>query len=89
MSLPLPLCPDFRKSLIQFWLDDVQDRLDLGDLNGGELSWKEANSLYLSLPPGHGDSLIENRLVEVRVNLTSLTDATNENSEQQRTHNHN
>lgn len=89
MSLPLPLCPDFRKSLIQFWLDDVQDRIDLNDLNGAELSWKEANSLYLSLAPGRGDDLIEARLVEVRVNLTSLTDATNENSEQQRTRNHN
>lgn len=88
MSLPLPSCPIFRKSLVQFWLDDVQDRVELRDFEGAEQSWKDANSLYLGLPAGHGDPAIEERLIAVRVNLTSLTDAINENSKQQRPCNH-
>jgi len=55
MPFPLPECPEYRKLVVTFWLDDVDDRLSINDLPGAESSWKTANSIYLSLPPGNGD----------------------------------
>ena len=70
MTLPLPIDPDFRKECVGFWLDDVEDRLE-----EAERSWKEANSLYLSLPPGYGNLTLEDRLVQLRVKLDKLTNS--------------
>jgi hypothetical protein len=69
MSFPLPIDPDFIKTVTGFWLDDVEDRLELGEVQDAERSWKEASSLYLSLPPGCGDLSLEDRLYAQRVKL--------------------
>jgi hypothetical protein len=66
---PLPVDPHFRKEVVQSWLDDAEDRLDLGDLDSACFSWGQANAIYLSLPPGKGDFSLEDRLVEIRVKL--------------------
>jgi len=79
MSLPLPIDPDFRKTCVGFWLDDVEDRLEMNSLVDAELSWKEANFLYLSLPVGCGDLALEDRLFQQRVKLDKLSHVTNEN----------
>jgi hypothetical protein len=80
MSLPLPIDPDFRKTCVGFWLDDVEDRLEVNRLEDAELSWKEANSLYLTLPPGCGDLELEDRLFQMRVKLDKSSHITNENN---------
>ncbi len=69
MPFPLPLDPTFRKECIKSWLDDVEDRICLGKLEDAEHSWKIANYLYLSLPPGQGDFSLEEVLVEARVKI--------------------
>ena len=66
---PLPLDPDFRRILVQDWLLDVEDRLELNEPESAEQSWKIANEIYLSLPPGEGDEDIETALVDARVKL--------------------
>lgn len=73
MPFPLPIDPDFRKEVIQSWIEDVEDRIDLGDFDSAEQSWKIANALYVSLPPGQGDSLLEDALVKSRVKLDKHT----------------
>lgn len=73
MTLPLPIDPNFRKAAIGFWLDDVDDRLELNRIQDAEISWKEANSLYLSLPAGCGDENLENRIFEQRVKLNNIS----------------
>lgn len=75
MPFPLPLDPDFRKEVVSMWMDDVDDRLELGDIEDAEVSWKIANSIYLNLPPGEGTLEIEARLFGQRVKLTKLTDS--------------
>jgi hypothetical protein len=57
------------------WMDDVEDRLELGDIEDAEVSWKIANAIYLNLPPGEGTLEIEARLFGQRVKLTKLTDS--------------
>ena len=69
MPFPLPLDPDFRKEVIKSWIEDVHDRIKLGDRESAELSWKIANSLFVSLPAGQGDFSLENKLIESRVKL--------------------
>jgi hypothetical protein len=77
MTLPLPIDPNFRKTCVGFWLDDIDDRLELNRLEDAEQSWKEANSLYLSLPPGDGDLALEDRLFQQRVKIDNFSQATN------------
>ena len=79
MPLPLPRDPQFRKEVIQAWLDDVEDRLELGQHEGALLSWKTANDLLLQLPPGHGDLNLEDQLVALRVKINNHSHITNEN----------
>jgi hypothetical protein len=69
MPFPLPLDPDFRKEVVSMWMDDVDDRLALGDVEDAEVSWKIANAIYLNLPPGEGTLELEARLVGQRVKL--------------------
>lgn len=69
MPFPLPIDPEFRKEIIRSWIEDCHDRLELGYKNDAEVSWRTANSLYLSLPPGSGDPAIEQALVSARVKL--------------------
>lgn len=73
MAFPLPLDPDFRKVVIDFWLDDVEDRLLLDRLEDAEKSWKQANDLYLALPAGCGDLSLEEKLIAKRVKLNNLS----------------
>jgi len=79
MPLPLPQDPQFRKEVIQAWLDDVEDRLEMGQPDGALLSWKTANNLLLKLPPGCGDLNLEDQLVALRVKLDNPSHTTNEN----------
>jgi hypothetical protein len=75
MAFPLPIDPDFRKVCVGFWLDDVEDRLADGHRQDAEFSWKEANGIYLSIPPGYGDMELEDRIYALRVKLDKLTDS--------------
>jgi len=69
MPFPLPLDPDFRKEVVSMWMDDVEDRLAMGNLEDAEVSWKIANTIYLHLPPGEGSLETEARLFGLRVKL--------------------
>lgn len=69
MAFPLPIDPDFRKEVIRSWIEDCYDRLEQQRKEDAKLSWKIANTLYLSLPPGSGDLSIEDALMEIRVKL--------------------
>jgi hypothetical protein len=75
MGFPLPIDISFRKEVVGFWLDDVDDRLEAGRLQDAEASWKEASSLYLSLPAGCGDLNLEDRLFQQRVKLDKHSDS--------------
>jgi len=68
MAFPLPLDPDYRKEIVWAWIDDIADRVE-DDLPGAETSWKIAQEIYLSLPPGNGDEEIESALFWARVKL--------------------
>ena len=61
MTFPLPRDPQFRKEIIWAWIGDVAERLE-EDIPGAEESWKIANEIYLSLPPGNGDEEIESAI---------------------------
>lgn len=80
MVFPLPKCPEYRKLMVTFWLDDIDDRLRTNHKRDAEKSWKIANEIYLSLPPGKGDPEIENWLFAQRVKLDYITNTTNENN---------
>jgi hypothetical protein len=80
MSFPLPQDVDFIKEVVGFWLDDVDDRLQINQITDAEHSWRTANSLYLSLPAGYGDIELEDRIYERRVKLDNTYSITNENN---------
>lgn len=80
MSLPLPADPDFRKAIVEFWLDDIDDRLNANRVKDAEASWTEANNIYLSLPPGCGDMALEDRIFQQRVKLDKRSNTTNANN---------
>lgn len=69
MAFPLPLGTEFRKELIKSWILDVEDRINMGDLEGASLSLSESHSLLMSLPPGKGDFRLELRFIEARVKI--------------------
>jgi hypothetical protein len=73
MGLPLPVDPAYRKLVVTFWLDDIDDRLKINQVQDAEKSWKIANEIYLSLAPGNGDSEIEDWIFAQRVKLDNLT----------------
>ena len=80
MAFPLPADPAYRKLVVAFWLDDIDDRLKINAVQDAEKSWKIANEIYLSLPPGTGDQEIENWLFAQRVKLDNTNITTNENN---------
>jgi len=80
MAFPLPADPAYRKLVVTFWLDDIDDRLKANRLQDAETSWKIANEIYLSLPPGNGDMEIEDWLYSQRVKINKRFQATNENN---------
>jgi hypothetical protein len=67
MPFPLPLDPQYRRDLVRDWLQDVADRVN--DPESANVSWKIANDIYLSLPPGEGDETLELELVQARVKI--------------------
>lgn len=75
MAFPLPQDPAYRKLLVTFWLDDVDDRLSTNHQQDAERSWKIANDIYLSLPPGTGDLEIEDWIFRQRVKLDQTLDS--------------
>ena len=76
MPFPLPLDPTYRKEIVWDWIGDIADRIE-DDMPGAEVSWKIANEIYLSLPPGNGDEEIESALFQARVRIDNPTNATN------------
>jgi hypothetical protein len=80
MAFPLPADPAYRKLVVTFWLDDIDDRLRINDVPSAEKSWKIANEIYLSLPPGNGDTEIEDWIFTQRVKIDKRIDVTNENN---------
>ena len=70
---PLPLCLEYRKLLVTDWLVDVDDRLKINAVQDAEKSWKIANDIYLSLPPGEGDPEIEDWLFKQRGKIDKIT----------------
>ena len=73
VAFPLPICPEYRKLVVTFWLDDIDDRLASNHVPDAEKSWKIASSIYLSLPPGEGDPEIEDWIFKQRVKLDKIT----------------
>lgn len=69
MPFPLPKDPEFRMEVIQSWLQDVEDRLNVGDRSEALRSWREANTLALSLPAGFSNPEVEAKLHELRVKI--------------------
>jgi hypothetical protein len=65
---------------VEFWLDDIDDRLEMNRLDDAELSWGEANAIYLSLPAGCGDMGLEDKIYQQRVKIDKRIIATNENN---------
>lgn len=73
MPFPLPEDPEYRKLVVTFWLDDIDDHLAINQVQHAEKSWSIANDIYLSLPPGEGDPEIENWIFNQRVKLDKIT----------------
>lgn len=80
MSFPLPECPKYRKLLVTFWLDDVDDRLAINRIQDAKISWKNANDIYLSLAPGNGDPELEERIFKQRVKIDKRLHTTHANN---------
>jgi hypothetical protein len=51
----------------------VDDRLSANRLQDAEKSWKIANDIYLSLPPGEGDLELEDWIFKQRVKIDKIT----------------
>ena len=69
MPFPFPVDPSYRREIALSWLLDVDDRLEIGDLDGAEKSWKTATDIYLSLPAGEGGFSLDEGLFQARVKL--------------------
>lgn len=73
MPFPFPVDPSYRREIALSWLLDVDDRLDMGDLDGAEKSWKTATDILLSLPAGEGSFSLDEGLFQARVKLDNAT----------------
>ena len=73
MAFPLPPDPEYRKLVVLFWLDDIDDRLAINQVQDAEKSWKIAQNIYLSLPPGCGSEEIETALMHSRVKIDNIS----------------
>ena len=73
MPFPLPVDPDYRREIVSSWLDDIEDRLSVNAIPDAEKSWKIANDIYLSLPPGEGSEELESALVRLRVKIHNIS----------------
>ena len=75
MPFPLPLDPDHRLEVIKMWLDDVDDRLEIGAEEDAALSYAIARNIYLKLPGGFYDQDLEDRMISTqgKMNQTHST----------------
>jgi hypothetical protein len=69
MPFPLPIDPEFRKIVIEDWLQDADDRIGMGDVGGAKISLRNAHDLILSLPAGGVDLSLEQRYLDRRVKI--------------------
>jgi len=63
MVFPLPLDSYHRIQIIQWWLEDVDDRLELGLVDDAAISFRIARDLYLKLPGNVFDQALEDRVI--------------------------
>jgi hypothetical protein len=63
MAFPLPLDPHYRIEIIEWWIDDVYDRLELGLVDDAVISFGIARDLYLKLPGSVFDQALEDRII--------------------------
>ena len=63
MAFPLPLDTYYRMHIIEWWLEDVDDRLELGRIDDAVISFGIARDLYLKLPGNVFDQALEDRMV--------------------------
>jgi hypothetical protein len=73
MPFPLPNDIQFRQEVIQAWLEDINDRIELGQIDQAELSWKQATGLYLKLGHEGYRKDLDDQIVEARVKLDRFT----------------
>ena len=66
MPFPLPPDVDHRIAIIHWWLDDVEDRLSLGRTEEADVSYRTALDLYLRLPGGINDQILEDRMISAQ-----------------------
>lgn len=74
MAFPLPRDPKFILEVVEAWIEDIDERLNLNDLKGANESWRTATKLFLSLPPGSSCLQTETKLFEQRVKLDRQND---------------
>ena len=63
MVFPLPLDPHYRIEIIEWWLEDVYDRLELGLVDDAAISFRIARDLYLKLPGNVFDQALEDWVI--------------------------
>jgi len=63
MPFPLPVDNNHRIEIIKWWLDDVDDRLELGRIDDAIKSFSIARDLYLKLPGNVFDQTLEDRVI--------------------------
>ena len=73
MPFPLPLDSYYRIQIIQWWLEDVDDRLALGRVEDAVISFGIARDLYLKLPCNVFYQALEDRVVAAqgKINQTN------------------
>lgn len=74
MPFPLPRDPEFIREAVAIWIEDIDERLALNDVQGANESWTTAAKLFLSLPPGHSCAKLEETLFSQRVKLDRHND---------------
>lgn len=71
MAFPLPLDPHYRIEIIEWWLEDVDDRLELGLVDDAVISFGIARDLYLKLPGNVFDQALEDRVIAAQGKIDS------------------
>ena len=72
MAFPLPIDDNFRIETIKGWLDDVDDRLELGRPEDAIISFNIARDLYLKLPGSVFSQELEDRVVAAQGKINLL-----------------
>ena len=72
MAFPLPLDTYQRMHIIEWWLDDVDDRLELGRIDDAVISFGIARGLYLKLPGNVFDQALEDRVIAAQGKINQI-----------------